>query len=125
MVWRGCITAAARRRGVRCAQTMFGWPLLPHSHECITLMVMSKRLQVLLEEPEYRGLVRIARARGMTVSEWVRHALREAAREEPSANRGRKLAAIRAAATCSHPAGDIDEMLAEIDRGRAMGIDAE
>jgi hypothetical protein len=86
---------------------------------------MSKRLQVLLEEPEYRGLVRIARARGMTVSEWVRHALREAAREEPSANRGRKLAAIRAAATCSYPAGDIDEMLAEIDRGRAIGIDAE
>ena len=85
---------------------------------------MSKRLQVVLEEPEYRGLVRIARARGMTISEWVRHALREAAREEPSINRGRKLAAIRAAAGCSFPTGDIDEMLAEIDRGRDMGIGA-
>lgn len=83
---------------------------------------MSKRLQVLLEEPEYRGLVRIARARGMTVSEWVRQALREAAREEPSTNRGRKLAAIRVAAACSFPTGDIDAMLAEIDRGRDMGI---
>lgn len=85
---------------------------------------MSKRLQVLLEEPEYRGLVRIARARGMTVSEWVRQALREAAREEPSANRGRKLAAIRAASACSFPTGDIDAMVAEIDRGRDMGLGA-
>jgi hypothetical protein len=98
---------------------------LPLLQEYIIFIVMSKRLRVLLEEPEYRGLVRIARARGMTVSEWVRHALREAAREEPSANRDRKLVAIRAAATCSYPAGDIDEMLAEIDRGRAMGIDSE
>ena len=87
-------------------------------------MGMSKRLQVLLDEPQYRGLVRIARARGMTISEWVRHALREAAREEPSVDRGRKLAAIRAAAACSFPTGDIDTMLAEIDRGRDMGIDA-
>ncbi len=74
---------------------------------------------MLLEEPEYRGLVRIARARGMTVSEWVRHALREAAREEPSVNRACKLAAIRAAAVYSFPVGNIDAMLTDIDRGRA------
>ena len=86
---------------------------------------MSKRLQVLLDEPEYQRLVRIARARGMTVSEWVRQAVREAAREEPSVNGGRKLAVIRAAAICSFPTGDIDAMLAEIDRGRDMGIAAE
>jgi hypothetical protein len=74
---------------------------------------------VLLEEPEYRGLVRIARARGMTVSEWVRHALREATREEPSVNRARKLAAIRTAAVYSFPVSNIDAMLTDIDRGRA------
>jgi hypothetical protein len=87
-------------------------------------MGMSKRLQVLLEEPEYRRVVRIARARGMTMSEWVRHALREAAREEPTVDRGRKLTAIRAAAACSFPSGDLDDMLAEIERGRALGLDA-
>lgn len=81
-------------------------------------------MQVLFDEPEYRRVVRVARARGMTVSEWVRHALREAAREEPTIDRGRKLAAIRAAAACSFPSGDIDEMLADIERGRALGIDA-
>jgi hypothetical protein len=85
---------------------------------------MSKRMQVLFAEPEYRRIVRIARARGMTVSEWVRHSLREAAREEPTLDRGRKLAAIRAATACSFPSSDIDEMLAEIERGRAVGIDA-
>ena len=67
----------------------------------------------------------VARARGMTVSEWVRQALREASREEPSAGQGRKLAAIRTAAACSFPTADIDEMLAEIDRGRDLGLAAE
>lgn len=85
---------------------------------------MSKRIQVLLDEPEYRRVVRTARARGMTVSEWVRHALREAAREEPTIDRARKLAAIRTAASCSFPTGGIDEMLADIECGRAVGIDA-
>jgi hypothetical protein len=85
---------------------------------------MSNRMQVLLDEPEYRRVVRIARAKGMTVSGWVRHVLRQAAREEPTVDRGRKLAAIRAAAARSFPSGDIDEMLAEIERGRALGIDA-
>lgn len=84
---------------------------------------MSKRLQVLLDEPEYRGLVRVARARGMTVSEWVRQALRAAARDEPRADRGRKLGVIRAAAACSFPVSDIDTMLSEIDRGRNLGIE--
>jgi hypothetical protein len=35
------------------------------------------------------------------------------------------LAAIRAAAACAYPTGNITEMLAEIDRGRDMGMGAE
>jgi hypothetical protein len=86
---------------------------------------MSKRLQVLLDEPEYRRVMRIARARGMTISEWVRHALREAARNEPTLDRARKLAAIRAAAGCSFSTGEIGDVLADIERGRSMGMDGE
>jgi hypothetical protein len=86
---------------------------------------MSKRLQVLLDDPEYRGLVKLARAKGMTVSEWVRQTLREAAREEPSGDQGRKLAAIRIAAACSFPTADIDDMLAEIHRGRGLDLPGE
>lgn len=81
-------------------------------------------MQILVAEPEYRRYARTARARGMTVSEWVRQSLREAVREEPVVDRGRKLAAIRVAASCAFPTADIDTMLSEIDRGRDLGLDA-
>ena len=78
---------------------------------------MSKRLQVLLEEPEFREIQRAARAERMTVAEWVRQALRSARREVPSRDPERKLAAIRAAARHSFPAPDIARMLEEIESG--------
>ena len=78
---------------------------------------MSKRLQVLLDEPELRDIQRAARAQRMTVAEWVRQALRAARREVPSGDSERKLAAIRAAARYSFPAPDIEKMLEEIELG--------
>ena len=44
---------------------------------------MTKRLQVLLDEAEWRELRRVARARRMTVAAWVRETLRSARRREP------------------------------------------
>jgi hypothetical protein len=78
---------------------------------------MSKRLQVLLDDGEYRELQRVARSRAMTLSEWARQALREAGRRVPSGQAERKLAAIRAASRHSFPTADIDQMLREIDSG--------
>lgn len=78
---------------------------------------MSKRLQVLLEEAELREVQRAARARRMTVAEWVRQALRAARHRDPTKGPERKLAAVRAAARYSFPTADIDQMLAEIERG--------
>jgi hypothetical protein len=78
---------------------------------------MSKRLQVLLEERELRELRRIARRNGMTVAEWVRRALREAARREPRADPEKKLELVRRAARHAFPTAEIDQMLAEIERG--------
>jgi hypothetical protein len=78
---------------------------------------MSKRLQVLLEEAELREIRRIARARRMTVAEWVRHALRAACHQEPVAEAGKKLAVVRAASRHAFPVGTVAEMLAEIERG--------
>ncbi len=78
---------------------------------------MSKRLQVLLEEPELREIQRAARAHRMTVAEWVRQALRAARRREPASDPKRKLAAVRAAARHSFPTADIEQMLAEIETG--------
>lgn len=78
---------------------------------------MSKRLQVLLDDGEFREIRRIARAQRMTVAEWVRQALRAASRREPVGDAGRKLESIRAAARHAFPTGDLDEMLGEIERG--------
>ena len=78
---------------------------------------MSKRLQVLIDDPEWREIQKTARAHRMTVAEWVRQALRAARREAPSADADRRIAAIRAAARHGYPTGDIDSMNDEIERG--------
>jgi hypothetical protein len=85
---------------------------------------MSKRLQVVFDDAEYRELQKLARKRGMTVSDWVRRALDLARRREPGREAGRKISAVREAARHSYPVGDIDDMLAEIERGYAPGEDS-
>lgn len=85
---------------------------------------MSKRLQVLLEEGEYREIQKLARRRRVTVSEWVRQALRDARRQEPRRDADRKLDAVRAAVRHHFPSGDVEAMLEEIERGYLTGSDA-
>jgi hypothetical protein len=82
---------------------------------------MSKRLQVLLKDPEYREIRQAARARNMSVAEWVRQALSLVRRSEPSGHAGKKLEAIRSAIRLEYPTADIDRMLAEIERGYSPG----
>lgn len=82
---------------------------------------MSKRLQVILKDPEYREIQRVARSRNMSIAEWVRQSLDLARRGEPTRSMGKKLEAIRRAAQCEYPSGDIDRMLAEIEAGYKAG----
>ncbi|MBC7791598.1 MAG: CopG family transcriptional regulator [Anaerolineae bacterium] len=78
---------------------------------------MSKRLQVLLGESEYRELKKLARRSHMTVSELVRQAIRATRGREPAQDSSRKLSAVRAAAQHGFPVADIEQMLADIERG--------
>lgn len=78
---------------------------------------MAKRLQVILQDPEYREIQRAARSRQMSIAEWVRQALALARRREPVGDAGKKLEIIRAAAKHDFPTADIDSMLAEIEQG--------
>jgi hypothetical protein len=78
---------------------------------------MAKRLQVILQDPDYREIQRVARARRMSIAEWVRQALESARRREPTKDVEKKLEAIRAAAKYQFPVGDIDQMLDEIEQG--------
>jgi hypothetical protein len=78
---------------------------------------MAKRLQVILEEPDYREIQLMARSRRMSLAEWVRQALDLARRREPLGSVGKKLDVVRAAARNDFPVSDIGGMLAEIEKG--------
>lgn len=81
---------------------------------------MTKRLQVLLDDEELADIQRHARQRHQTTAAWVRDALRQAREQRNLANQlemARRLAAIEKAYGHSHPVGDIEQMLEEIERG--------
>lgn len=78
---------------------------------------MAKRLQVILQDREYREIQSLARARSLSIAEWVRQALTAARRREPLGDAGKKLDIVRAAARQSYPTADIDRMLREIESG--------
>lgn len=82
---------------------------------------MAKRLQVILQDSVYREIQRVARARRMSIAEWVRQALDLARRREPLTDVNKKLAIIRAAAKHDFPTADIEVMLEEIERGYLSG----
>lgn len=86
---------------------------------------MSKqRLQVLLDPEEFDQVRESARRQGVPVSDYVRGALREARRREPSGDIERKLEAVRRALQYEDgPVADIDQMLAEIEEGALHGFD--
>jgi hypothetical protein len=81
---------------------------------------MSQRLQVLFEDSEMQELRDAAHSRRMSVSEWVRGALRDARRREARGDVESQLEAVRAATRHQFPTAEIDEMLAQIERGYAV-----
>jgi hypothetical protein len=78
-------------------------------------------LQVVLEDAELEEIQRAADAEGVSTSEWVRKALREARDQEPTRSKEAKLQALRAASAHAFPVSDIDRMLSEIERGYVSG----
>jgi hypothetical protein len=78
---------------------------------------MSKRLQIVLSEQDLERIRAAAHREGLTVSEWVRRAIRNVGDGGRSGDRARKLAAVRAAVRHAFPTADVDQMLREIERG--------
>lgn len=82
---------------------------------------MPKRLHLLVDEEELQEIRKVAQARGMTVAEWVRNAIREERRRDLGLSPERRLAVVRAAAKHRFPTADVEQMLAEIERGDVEG----
>lgn len=78
---------------------------------------MTKRLQVLMDDDELQQIQRLARRDLVTTAEWVRQRLREAQEQRARPDIASKLAAIQKASTYRAPVPDIEQMLAEIERG--------
>jgi hypothetical protein len=78
---------------------------------------MSKRLQVVISDREMQEIQSIAEHEHMTVSEWVRHALRAARRNRSTKDAARKIAVVRAAVRNEFPSADIQQILDEIEQG--------
>ncbi|TVQ29020.1 MAG: ribbon-helix-helix protein, CopG family [Spirochaetaceae bacterium] len=81
------------------------------------LIAMSVRLQVLLDKEELRRLKELAKREKMTVSDWVRRALRHEMNDRPAAGARRKLDLIRRYARYDFPSGDYDTIAVQIVSG--------
>ena len=81
---------------------------------------MTKRLQVLFDDEEYRALQQSARADRMTLAEWVRQALRQVRRRRRRAVEA-KLRALDEACRHEFPTADIETMIEEIEQGYQAG----
>ena len=78
---------------------------------------MSRRIQVLLDEQDYREIQGIAGRQRVTLSEWVRQALRKAIVDHQG-TADAKLRAIIDASRHRFPTADVDVMLREIQDGQ-------
>lgn len=89
------------------------WSTIPLT-QCgcvVQIQFMTRRIEVLLDDDEYRRIQRNARECRMTVAEWVRKSLREARTTRLSV--AAKLRAVDEATRHSFPVGDIETMLRE------------
>ena len=80
---------------------------------------MSKRLQVILDEEEYKEIQGVARRQRVTLAEWVRQALRQARNDHPGTAEA-KLRVIADASRHEFPTADIEVMLREIEAGQRL-----
>lgn len=85
---------------------------------------MTKRLQVLLDDDELDDIRTIARRRRQTTAAFVRDALRAAREAATYPSLEMKLRAVREAVVNDYPTGDIEQLLAEIERGAIEATDA-
>ncbi|CAN5638494.1 hypothetical protein BH23CHL7_BH23CHL7_00630 [soil metagenome] len=73
-----------------------------------------------MPDDEYRALARTARSRGKPVSEVVRDSLRKTLADEEQPDPEARIAAVLRFARFSGPSADIDQILADIERGRGL-----
>ncbi len=77
-------------------------------------------MQILVPEREAEEYRQAAEQTGLSFSEWARRALRRARQSQAGRGPDDKLHALDRALGCGHPTGDVDTLLADIERGRDL-----
>ena len=77
-------------------------------------VLVKTRLSLIIEDSDFCEIGRAARLRGLSVTAWVRQAVRAELDRERERAVEAKLEAVRRAVKHSGPTGDIQQMLAEI-----------
>lgn len=83
---------------------------------------MSTRLQVVVDAAEMAEIRGAAARQGMTVSQWVRQAVRATRSNDSAIDPARKFEMISRAAEHTLPTGDVEQMLQEIEQGYGGGF---
>ncbi len=81
---------------------------------------MSRRLQVVMSDEEYQAVAKAATRRGIPIAELVRDSLRRTLPDDDVPPAEERIAAILQFARFAGPTGDIDQILSEIEAGRAL-----
>jgi hypothetical protein len=82
---------------------------------------MSKRLQVVVSDADYRDVTRLAKKRAVPVAEVVRQSLRRTVEEAAERSPEERIANVLRFARFSGPTGDLGSMLEDIEKGRDLG----
>ena len=81
---------------------------------------VSKRLQVVMPDDEYRAIEDAARREGKPVAHVVRETLVRGLAERAEPDPEQRIAAILRFARFAGPTGDIETILSDIERGRGL-----
>ena len=81
---------------------------------------MSKRLQVLLPETQYRALSELAAKSEVSVSDIVRSCIEQTLAFASGKSVEARIAAVLKYSRFNGPTGDIEQVLAEIEEGRTV-----
>jgi len=81
---------------------------------------MSKRLQIVMPDDEYRAVALEARRSGKPIAKVVRESLKRTLSEGTEGDPEKRIAAVLRYARFEGPTGDIRKVLADIERGRGL-----
>ena len=81
---------------------------------------MSKRLQIIVPDNEYKLALSVTKSKKISMSELVRAGLREVTKKLSEPNKGDRLNHLLGLAVNSGPTGEIDDILEEINKSRNL-----